>query len=239
MSDLRDEAYTPRITESDVVYHGAVWNIRRETFDLPEAPGLVRDMMAHNGAVAIACVDEQERILLIQQYRHPVRARLWEVPAGLLDVPGEAPIDAAERELAEEADLRAGRWEVLTDSCLTPGGSSESIRLYLARDLELIADEDRHARSEEEAGFRFRWAGLDEALDAVGAGEITNSIAQLAILQVARILRAEAAGGPVLTRSVDAPRLLIDGRGDAASGEPASAGGARTDSSGSSGNPQD
>ncbi|SDT00432.1 ADP-ribose pyrophosphatase [Brevibacterium sandarakinum] len=212
MSDLHDEAYTPTITASDVVYHGAVWNIRRETFDLPEATGLVRDMMAHNGAVAIACVDEQEKILLIQQYRHPVRARLWEVPAGLLDVPGEALIDAAKRELAEEADLRAGRWEVLTDSCLTPGGSSESIRLYLARDLELVADEDLHERSEEEAGFKFRWASLDEALEAVSAGEITNSIAQLAILQVARILRAEAAGESTRTRSVDAPRRLIDGR---------------------------
>ncbi|MDN5793718.1 MAG: NUDIX hydrolase, partial [Brevibacterium aurantiacum] len=110
MSDLRDEAYTPDITDSEVVYHGAVWNIRRETFDLPEATGLVRDMMAHTGAVAIACVDEQERILLIQQYRHPVRARLWEVPAGLLDVPDEEPFAAAQRELAEEADLRAARW---------------------------------------------------------------------------------------------------------------------------------
>ncbi|GAA1539254.1 NUDIX hydrolase [Brevibacterium picturae] len=212
MSDLHDEAYTPTITASDVVYHGAVWNIRRETFDLPEATGLVRDMMAHNGAVAIACVDEQEKILLIQQYRHPVRARLWEVPAGLLDVPGEALIDAAKRELAEETDLRAGRWEVLTDSCLTPGGSSESIRLYLARDLELVADEDLHERSEEEAGFKFRWASLDEALEAVSAGEITNSIAQLAILQVARILRAEAAGESTRTRSVDAPRRLVDAR---------------------------
>lgn len=212
MSDLRDEAYTPNITASDVVYHGAVWNIRRETFDLPEAPGLVRDMMAHTGAVAIAVVDEQERILLIQQYRHPVRARLWEVPAGLLDVPGEDPFEAAKRELAEEADLRASRWEVLTDSCLTPGGSSESIRLYLARDIELIAAADRHERSEEEAGFKFRWASLDEALDAIGAGEVTNAIAQLAVLQAARILRAEAAGQPTKTRNVDAPRRLIDGR---------------------------
>ncbi|MGO2648456.1 MAG: ADP-ribose pyrophosphatase, partial [Brevibacterium aurantiacum] len=70
----------------------------------------------------------------------------------------------------------------------------------------------RHERSEEEAGFKFRWASLDEALDAVSAGEITNSIAQLAILQVARILRAEAAGEPTRTRRVDAPRRLIDGR---------------------------
>lgn len=212
MSDLHDEVYDPNITAADVVYHGAVWNIRRETFDLPEAKGLVRDMMDHTGAVAVACVDEQDRILLLQQYRHPVRARLWEVPAGLLDIPGEDPFDAVKRELAEEADLRASRWEVLSDSSQSPGGSSETIRLYLARDLELIAEAERHERSEEEAGFAYRWATLDEALDALGAGEITNAIAQLAILQVARVLQAEAAGEPTRTRSVDAPRRLVDGR---------------------------
>ncbi len=210
MSELRDEVHTPDITSSEVVYHGAVWDIRRETFDLPEASGLVRDVMDHTGAVAVACVDEQDRILLIKQYRHPVRARLWEVPAGLLDVAGEDPFHAAHRELAEEADLRARRWEVLSDSCLSPGGSSESIRLYLARDLELVAEADRHERSDEEAGLEFRWATIDEALAAIAAGELTNAAAQLAVLQVANVLRCEAEGRPAPTRPVDAPRLLID-----------------------------
>ncbi|RBP61886.1 ADP-ribose pyrophosphatase [Brevibacterium sanguinis] len=207
---LRDEVHHPEVTASEVVFHGAVWDIRRETFDLPEAHGLVRDMMDHTGAVGVACVDEQERILLIKQYRHPVRARLWEVPAGLLDVAGEDPLAAAQRELAEEADLRAARWEVLSDSCLSPGGSSESIRLYLARDLEPVAEEDLHVRSDEEAGLEFRWVSIDEALAAIAAGALTNAAAQLAILQVATVLRCEAEGRTAPTRPADAPRLLID-----------------------------
>ena len=94
---LQDEPVIPPISSSEVVYEGAVWDIRKETFDLPEASGLVRDLMAHTGAVGVAVVDDQQRILLAQQYRHPVRARLWEVPAGLLDIPGEDPLEAAKR----------------------------------------------------------------------------------------------------------------------------------------------
>ena len=212
MSTLADETYTPTITASELAFRGAVWDIRRETFDLPEASGLVRDMMAHTGAVGIGVVDEQNRILLIQQYRHPVRARLWEVPAGLLDVDGESAFDAAARELVEEADLTAARWQVLSDSCLSPGSSSETMRLYLARDISFVPESDRHERSEEEAGFLFRWVDIDEAVDAVVDGRITNAIAQLAILQVSRVLRAEAEGRTVDLRPVEAPRRLVDGR---------------------------
>jgi 8-oxo-dGTP pyrophosphatase MutT (NUDIX family) len=229
MSELQDETYTPTITASEIAYHGAVWDIRRETFDLPEATGLVRDLMAHTGAVGVAVVDDQQRILFIQQYRHPVRARLWEVPAGLLDVPGEDPLDAAKRELVEEADLTADRWELLSDSCLTPGGSSETMRLYLARDIQLVPEADRHQRCEEEAGLRFRWASIDEALDAVADGRVTNAIAQLAIFQVSRILRAEAAGSPVQLRPVDAPRRLVDGRADFGRGANVETSGASAD----------
>lgn len=211
---LQDEPVTPPISSSEVVYEGAVWDIRKETFDLPEASGLVRDLMAHTGAVGVAVIDDRQRILLAQQYRHPVRARLWEVPAGLLDIPGEDPLDAAKRELVEEADLTAARWELLSDSCLTPGGSSETMRLYLARGLSFVPEADRHERGEEEAGFRFAWVDVDEALDAVADGRITNAIAQLAIFQVDRVLRAEAARAPVELRPVDAPRRLVDGRPD-------------------------
>ena len=211
---LQDEPVTPPISSSEVVYEGAVWDIRKETFDLPEASGLVRDLMAHTGAVGVAVIDDRQRILLAQQYRHPVRARLWEVPAGLLDIPGEDPLDAAKRELVEEADLTAERWELLSDSCLTPGGSSETMRLYLARELSFVPEADRHERGEEEAGSRFAWVDVDEALEAVADGRITNAIAQLAIFQVDRVLRAEAAGAPVELRPVDAPRRLVDGRPD-------------------------
>lgn len=211
---LRDVPTTPDITASEVVYRGAVWDIRRETFGIPEAPGLVRDLMAHTGAVAVAVVDDEDRILLVQQYRHPVRARLWEVPAGLLDIAGEDPLTAARRELAEEADLTAARWEVLSDACLSPGGSSETLRLYLARDLTPVPEDERFARDGEEAGFRYHWATLAEATAAIGAGDLTNAIAQIAILRTAAVLSAEATGLPTGTRPVDAPRRLVDGRTD-------------------------
>ncbi|GAA1799903.1 MULTISPECIES: NUDIX hydrolase [Brevibacterium] len=212
MNDLHDIPFTPEITASTEAYQGAVWSIRRETFDLPEATGLVRDLMVHTGAVAVACLNEDNEILLVQQYRHPVRARLWEVPAGLLDIPGEDPLTAAQRELAEEADLRAGSWRVLSDSVLSPGGSSETMRLYLARDLTPVPTADRHERSDEEAGFVYRWVDLDEALAAIADGRLTNSVAQLAILQVADVVRREAAGENAHTRPIGAPRLLVDGR---------------------------
>src|SRR5699024_5362476 len=121
MSTLADETYTPTISASELAYRGAVWDIRRETFDLPEATGLVRDMMAHTGAVGIGVVDAENRIPVIPQYRPPGRARLWGGPAGLLDVDGGSPFGGAARELVGEGGLTAARWQVLSDSCLTPG----------------------------------------------------------------------------------------------------------------------
>jgi ADP-ribose pyrophosphatase len=108
-------------------------------------------------------------VLLIRQYRHPVRAREWEIPAGLLDVDGEPPLTAAQRELAEEADLAAERWNVLADFLNSPGGSDETIRIYLARGVTAVP---AFERTEEEADIEVRWVPLDEALDAVLARRV-------------------------------------------------------------------
>ena len=80
-----------------------------------------RDVVLHPGAVGVVALDDQERVLLVQQYRHPVGRKLWEPPAGLLDVAGEAPLDAARRELYEEGHCRAARWDVLVDTFTSPG----------------------------------------------------------------------------------------------------------------------
>jgi 8-oxo-dGTP pyrophosphatase MutT (NUDIX family) len=125
-------------------------------------------------------------VLLIKQYRHPVRARDWEIPAGLLDVAHESPLDAAKRELAEEADLVASDWAVLADYFTTPGGSSEAIRIYLARDL---ADAPEvHARVDEEADMEVRWVPLDACVDAVLERRVGNPSLTIGVLaaQVAR-----------------------------------------------------
>src|SRR5699024_9672317 len=149
MSTLADETYTPTISASELAYRGAVWDIRRETFDLPEATGLVRDMMAHTGAVGIGVVDEENRILLIQQYRHPVRDRQCEVLQVLLDVYGETTFDASAGYLVEGVDLTAARMQVLRYSSLPPSNNSVTMRLYLAPHIRFVAVSDRHECSEE------------------------------------------------------------------------------------------
>src|SRR5699024_12620971 len=112
--------------------------------------------------------------------------------------------------LLEPAPPTSARWQGLSDSCRSPASSSETMRLHLARAISFVPESDRHERSEEEAGFLFRWVDIDEAVDAVVDGRITNAIAQLAILQVSRVLRAEAEGRSVDLRPVDAPRRLVD-----------------------------
>lgn len=180
---LADEPIGVEVTDRELAYAGAVWDIVRETFVLPESPQpLTRDVLSHSGAVGIAALDDDNRILLIQQYRHPIATRDWEVPAGLRDVAGEAPWRTAARELGEEADLQARDWWTLADLAPTPGGSSELIRIYLARGISALPEAQRTPREGEESGIVPRWVPLDEAVEAVLAGRIRNAAAQLAIL---------------------------------------------------------
>jgi 8-oxo-dGTP pyrophosphatase MutT (NUDIX family) len=179
MSDLHDDDLSPELLASETVFRGRVWDIRRERF-LLEGSEITREFMAHTGAVAVLAMDERDRVVLIKQYRHPIRSRDWELPAGLLDVAGESPLLAAQRELAEEADLVAESWAVLSDFWTTPGGSDEWIRVYLARGVS--AAPAAHDRTEEEAGIELRWVSLDEAVDAVLERRIQNAIVGMAVL---------------------------------------------------------
>jgi ADP-ribose pyrophosphatase len=179
---LRDEFAPRKVLEHETVYEGLVWDVVRDTVDLGEGGVVQREYVQHTGAVAILALDDDERVLLIEQYRHPVGMTLWELPAGLLDVEGEDPLDAARRELAEEADLRAERWHVLADWFNSPGGMTEALRLYLARDLEPVPEGDRHEREAEEKGMVTRWVPLQEAREAVLAGALHNPAAVVGIL---------------------------------------------------------
>lgn len=199
---LSDERVDVEVHERSTVYRGAVWDVVRESFHLPEAGGaLTRDVLAHTGAVAVAAVDDEDRVLLIRQYRHPIRMRDWEIPAGLRDIDGEDPAKAAARELGEEADIRAEEWHTLADMYTTPGGSTEIIRIYLARGIDALPHAHRTERVGEERGIVVRWTPLAEAVDAVLAGRIGNATACLAILHADR---ARERGWTDL-RPVDAP----------------------------------
>jgi len=189
---LEDRREPAAVLGSDVVYEGRVWAVRRDRFAYGDG-SITREYVDHPGAVAILAVDDDDRVLLIRQYRHPIRCRDWELPAGLLDVHGEDPLQAARRELAEEADLAAARWSLLADFFTSPGGSSESVQVYLARDLS-VAPEEFH-RMDEEADIEKRWVTLDEAVRGVLERRLRNSILSIAVLALHAASREPHAEG--------------------------------------------
>lgn len=169
--ELRDQ-FAPRpVTSSRTVFEGRIWSIERDEVELSDGVA-TRELMRHPGAVAVMAYDGAGRVYAVRQYRHPVRRELWEPPAGLLDHEGEDPLEAAKRELHEEADLTADTWHVLADLYTTPGGSSELIRIYLARDVHEVPEGERFEREREERDMVGAWVDLDEVLTAIARGEI-------------------------------------------------------------------
>lgn len=166
-----DETFEVEVTQRSTEFTGHVWNIVSETFTYNDVP-TTREFMDHTGAVAVLAIDDEDRILAIQQYRHPIRSRDWEIPAGLLDLAGESMLLAAQRELAEEADLVADTWHTLAEIATSPGGSNEHLRIYLARGLS--PSPVVFAREAEEADIVLRWIALDDAVTAVLSGAVKN-----------------------------------------------------------------
>lgn len=196
------DVLAPRpVLDSEAVFEGAIWDVARDHIDLGDGVHVHREYVRHTGAVAIVALDERDRVLFVRQYRHPTGYELYEIPAGLLDVSGEPPVDCAKRELAEEADLVADRWDVLIDWFNSPGGSDEAIRVFLARDLSEVPLDQRHQREHEEAQMTSTWASLDEAHDAVLGGRIHSPSAVVGILAA----HAARARGWATLRPADAP----------------------------------
>jgi 8-oxo-dGDP phosphatase len=157
--------------------------VRADKVRMPDNTLAEREVVIHPGAVAVLALDDTDRVLLIRQYRHPVGRLLWEIPAGLRDVAGEDPFLTAKRELVEEAGYRARQWHVLADYFSSPGYSTERIRVYLARDLELVPEAERDFVPENEEAFLLTgWLPLEAAVDKVFAGELHNGVTALGIL---------------------------------------------------------
>ncbi|NJC85374.1 NUDIX domain-containing protein [Planosporangium mesophilum] len=163
-----------------------MFDVVTDEVQMPDGNVAKRDYMVHIGAVGVVALDDEGRVVLVRQYRHPVGQHLWELPAGLIDVAGEALDRAAVRELEEEADLTAGRLDVLVDMYPSPGCSTEVIRLFLARDLSPVPPERRHERRDEEAGMVVRRFDLDEAVAMALRGEIANAACLVGVLAAAR-----------------------------------------------------
>ena len=205
VQEIADQPSPHEVVASQVVWNGRIVDMIKDHVIVVEGQEpVVREYTRHPGAVAVVVLRGEnggEEILLERQYRHPVKAELWEIPAGLLDIPGEDPRIAAERELAEEADLVADRWDVLVDYFTSPGGSTEPLRIFLARDLR--AADEVFDREDEEATMEYAWVRLDDALTMVLDGRLHNPSAVIGVLAT----HAARARGWAGLRPTDAPWL--------------------------------
>ncbi|MFG6477172.1 NUDIX domain-containing protein [Microbacterium sp. P06] len=187
---LHDERLDLEVVASEKVFEGRVWDVRSDTVRYGDGE-IVRQYVDHPGAAAIVAIDDEDRVVLIQQYRHPIHLREWEIPAGLLDVAGEPPADSARRELTEEVDLVAHRWQPLLTMHTSPGGSSEVLHIFLARDL--VASSDAFEREDEEADIRVERVPLEQVVTGILEGRLRNGILIAGVLAAAEVLRREAA----------------------------------------------
>ncbi|MFB7516979.1 NUDIX domain-containing protein [Streptomyces sp. NPDC056144] len=190
-----------RVAATATPFQGNKTSVRTDDVVMPDGSVHRRDYQVHPGSVAVLALDEEDRVVVLRQYRHPVRQKLWEIPAGLLDVPGENPLHAAQRELYEEAHVKAEDWRVLTDVYTTPGGCDEAVRIFLARDLS-EAEGERFEVSEEEADMELARVPLGDLVRGVLAGELHNNCLVVGVLSLAA---ARAADAVEALRPADAP----------------------------------
>lgn len=205
MSDEQDDY---EVVESETVFEGRIVTLRRDTVRMPEGTTSIREVVSHIGAVGVVALDDDGNVVLVNQYRHPVQARLDELPAGLLDVDGESALDAAKRELLEEAALVAEDWDVLLDLHTSPGFSTEALRLYLARGLSAAPDRDGFRPEHEESTMTVRREPLGDTVRRALAGHITNATAVAGLLAA---IHGRATGWTDL-RPADSPWPARPGR---------------------------
>lgn len=172
--EVTDQRVTWPIAAHEVLGRGVIQEFVRDVVEVPDGSTMVRDYLVHTGAVGVIALDEDERVVVVRQYRHPVGFRLVEPPAGLLDADGEHWLEAAQRELAEEVGLAASDWRVLVDYMTSPGCLQESLRIFLARRLSVADRPDGFVSEHEEADMDTCLVPLEDLVDAIYAGRIQN-----------------------------------------------------------------
>jgi ADP-ribose pyrophosphatase len=188
-----------RLLASEQVYQGRVISLRLDTVAMPGGGESVREVVTHPGAVAVVALDDEGRVVLLRQYRHPVGEYLWELPAGLRDEDGEPPLETAKRELAEEVLLAAERWSLLTTTYSSPGFCDELVFVYLAEGLSAADRPVGFTVEHEELDMTVERMPLAEAVQRVFDGDIRNGTAVIGLLAAAQARTV----GPRL-RAVDA-----------------------------------
>lgn len=198
---IQDTPEEWQVTATATPFTGNKTSVRTDQVVMPDGSVHGRDYQVHPGSVAVLAIDDEDRVIVLRQYRHPVRHRLWEIPAGLLDIPGENPLHAAQRELYEEAHVKAEDWRVLTDVYTTPGGCDEAVRIFLARDLA-EAEGERYAVSEEEADMEHARVPLAELVRSVITGDVHNNCLVVGALALTAV---RAGDGVDSLRPAEAP----------------------------------
>jgi 8-oxo-dGDP phosphatase len=171
---------------SETVYEGRIITLVKDTVAMPGGGDSVREVVRHIGAVAIAAIDDEGRVVLVRQYRHPVGGYLWELPAGLRDADGEPPLETAKRELAEEARLAAERWSLLTTTYSTPGFCDEQVLVYLAEGLSVAPLPEGFTVEHEELDMTVERVPLADAVQRVFDGGIRNASTVVGLLAAAQ-----------------------------------------------------
>ncbi|MET8902060.1 NUDIX hydrolase [Streptomyces sp. NPDC004538] len=200
-STIKDTPEEWEVRGTETPFRGKKTSVRMDDVVMPDGSVVTRDYQVHPGSVAVLALDGEGRVLVIRQYRHPVREKLWEIPAGLLDVPGENPLHAAQRELYEEAHVKAEDWRVLTDVYTTPGGCDEAVRIFLARNLS-EAEGERFAVEDEEADMELARVPVEDLVRGVLAGDLHNNCLVVGVLS---LIAAERGDGLDALRPAEAP----------------------------------
>ena len=149
--------------------------VRVDTVRTPDGRDVSREIVTHDDAVAIVPVTTDGRVVLLRQYRHAVGTHVLEIPAGTLDVEGEGPVAAAERELAEETGYRSASYEHLVTFANSAGWTDEQTHVYLARDVSDGGVPDGFEAEAEEADMTLVYLDFDDAVGAARRGEIMDA----------------------------------------------------------------
>jgi ADP-ribose pyrophosphatase len=204
------------VVGSRVAFEGKIATVRIDEVVMPGGRTALREVVEHDRAVAVVAIDTAGDVVLIEQYRHPLRRRLWELPAGLMDMVGEPAQLAAARELGEETGLAAANWSVLVDVAGSPGFTDEVVRVFLATGLSDIGRQGDIG--DEEADLKIVRVPLGRAVTAALAGEIVNASAVAGLLAASIALGVRPSGSDVVLRDAHGawttgPGLRHDGPG--------------------------
>lgn len=185
MTDTTDDRFA--VVDSTVTHEGMMSTLRVDEVAMPDGATVAREVAQHPNAVAVVPLTGDGKVVLVRQYRHPVGRYELEIPAGLLDVDGEGEREAAQRELAEEIRMTAGRLERLTRFWNSAGWTDEATTLFVGRDLVAATPDDDFVAEAEEADMEVVRLPLTDAVAMVRSGAISDAKTVIGLLFVAGI----------------------------------------------------